>query len=307
MSQQPQWGQAQPQQGQPQYAPQPQQAPQYAPAPQQGQPQYAPQPQQGGWAQQTGYAPPQQQAAEVTMSADDFLGAAERGAPTFYWGENGDPNNVGRVAGGTITEISAPRQQTNITDGSLKWYPARPGQAPQPMLQVAITLQTHHRNWEAVKPANIPTGPDGQPKQASEDDGLRRIYVKNLMTPAFRKAAGILGRPARVGDKIGVRLTGYVPPKNGVGYPSADYEVMLEGAQASDALLGAPAQQQAPAQAGPPAFAQSAPVMSTAAGQPVVHQQQLPPEPPGYQQMQEPSQSHTQPPPTAPQYEAPNF
>lgn len=74
------------------------------------------------------------------------------------------PLNVWR--GGTITEVSEEHQQTEMDKtgkggrGELKWWPAKQGVEPQPMMQVYVTVQTTERN---------PADPD--------DNGLRRIFI----------------------------------------------------------------------------------------------------------------------------------
>ena len=54
-------------------------------------------------------------------------------------------------------------------------------------MQLVIILQTDERNWNKV--AKVPEGADGSAKPASEDKGLRAVYV-----PKFTNIYGALGR-----------------------------------------------------------------------------------------------------------------
>lgn len=72
--------------------------------------------------------------------------------------------------------------------------------------QLVIILQTEYRNWEKV--AKVPTAKDGSPRPASEDEGLRAVYVPKY-TNIFQAlgdaihAAGEKNIAVRQGDAVG--------------------------------------------------------------------------------------------------------
>ena len=243
---------------------------------------WAPAPQQYGQQQQAWGGQQQQGPTAVPMQSgdefDDFFDRAGKGAPTFYWGENGSQQALGTQIVGEIVDM-AKGQQTNFSTGEPLFYDDM-----RPRMQVAITLQTEHRGWSGVKPANIPTDDNDQPLGPEHDTGLRRIYVKNEMTSAVTKACAAAGQKPRKGGKLAVRLVGWKP--TGKGNPMGLFEAQYQPApevqptdsmfdlggqlpQGANVVQGPPGGmpvQQAPQQIPAQQFAQQAPA-----------QQQLPP------------------------------
>lgn len=275
MTQQPGWGQP----PAPQYAPQGQWG---QPAPQQQAPWgQAPQ-QQGQWGQPAAPAAPAIP-AESGDEFDDFFSGGVKGEPGFDWGRATNQQDPGKAAlgasvAGTIVEMVR-MQQTDMATKQPKFYPSG-----EPMMQVAVTLQTELRGWQGIMPAQIPLDPStGQPKHPQQDLGLRRIYVKNDMRRAVNEACAKVGQKPRKGGKLAVKLNGF--EDRGKGNPLPLYEAVYVPAPEPDAagdFFQTPPQAPAPQQ---PVAPQYAPVVSTATGQPVVHQQQVPayaPEQPQY-------------------------
>lgn len=196
---------------------------------------------------------PQQVSAPV--SAEDFFdGVGQAGAPSFKF------NGVGDGVRGTIVSQYA----TVVTDtsGNVKFYPPKGNEGPRPIPQLNVTLQTSLRNWDKVN--KIPVDENGNPKPPSEDDGLRRIYVKYDMRNAVGRAlvaAGITHGGIQNGGELAVKMVGtkptgqpndlplyearYTPPS-----PSAGFDFGAEPQAATPQPQQAPQQQyqQAPAQ-----------------------------------------------------------
>jgi hypothetical protein len=156
---------------------------------------------------------------------------------------------------------------------------------PEPILdkngkvkqQLRVVLQTDLRNWN--KCSEIPKGEDDQPMPASEDTGVRAIYVKGWMQGAIRDAIRAAQAPGlRPGGRLAVKVTELVPTDAGNPYPkyvakyvppaAGDDFLQQEPAHAAPATP-APAAQPAPAAAPAPA-PQAAPAPAPApAPQPV--------------------------------------
>ena len=303
MTQQPGWGQ-QPQQQFPQqgYAPQQQQFPQQG---------YAPQ-QQAPWGQQAGQPQQQYQGPAAVASVegeafDDFFSGGEKGAPGFDFGatQNGGEKQVGSMVMGEIVHM-VKQQQRDYATGNPLFF-----DGGDPRMQVAITLQTDLRGWAGVKPKLIPKDDaTGQPKGPEHDDGKRRVYVKGDMVRAINQACAAAGQKPRVGGKLAVAIRGFEPTNKGNDKTLYDAQyVPAPEKVATDSFFGQQqppqgqafpqvAQQGFPAQQAPqqgfaqqaPAYAppagqgyEQAPVVSTATGQPVVHQQQVPAQVAGYE------------------------
>lgn len=197
---------------------------------------------------------------------DDFFSGGVKGEPGFDWGatHNAGKPMVGAQIIGTIVEM-VQGQQTKMGTREPLFF-----DDGSPRMQVAITLQTDLRNWQGIKPDQIPVDPaTSQPKHPSLDTGLRRIFVKSDMKRAVTEACNKVGQKPRKGGKLAVRVKGFEDV--GKGNPKTLYDA---------------AYQPAPEDGGTGGFfdAGTAPVMSTATGQPVVHQQQVPPPPQQYQQ-----------------------
>lgn len=242
MTQQPGWG-APPQWAQP---PQPPQQPQYAPPQQPAWPGTNPNQQQ--YPPQQGQAPAYNgPAAAAPVSGDefdDFFSGGVKGEPGFDWGSthNAGKPLVGSQIIGTIVEM-VKGQQTDFATRKPLFF-----DDGQPRMQVAITLATDLRNWEGVKPDQIPADPaTGQAKHPSLDQGLRRIFVKSDMKRAVAEACGKAGQKPRKGGKLAVRVKGFEDV--GKGNPKTLYDAAYQPAP-EDAGTGdffqAPAQPQAP-------------------------------------------------------------
>lgn len=232
--------------------------------PQQGQPQFPAQPAPGGYAPQQNPwgGQPQQQApaprpapVETADSFDDFFSGGVKGAPGFDFGatQNGGEKVIGATIMGTIIEM-AKMQQRDYTDPSKLLY----FDNGDPRMQVAITLQTDLRGWAGVKPKLIPVDEaTQQPKDPSQDDGKRRIFVKGDLVRAINVACAAAAQPGqpvqkpRVGGRLAVRVKGFEPTQKGndkVLY-DAQYVPAPEVAP-TDSFFEQPAAQAAPAQAG---------------------------------------------------------
>lgn len=211
----------------------------------------------------TGGGAPQQQYVAPTGTADDFFdGVGEAGAPSFKF------NGVNDGVRGTI--VSQYRTVVTDTSGNTKFYPPKGNQAPQPIPQLNVTLQTSLRNWDKVN--KVPVDDMGNPKPPSEDDGLRRIYIKYDM----RRAVGVAIHAAKVtgglknGGELAVKLTGYKPTNQPNDLPlyEARYTPPSESAgfdfgggeqQAQPAAQQPQVQQAPPVQQQPQAAPQQAP------------------------------------------------
>lgn len=149
--------------------------------------------------------------AEQQFDVDDVFDSAGggSGAPSFEWpAELKQPGNkvvpiIGGQIAGEVTDVF----MTVVKDATTK--EPKLNKRGKQMPQVNVTLQTTLRYWEGCKKVPI----DEETKQelpASEDTGLRRIYVKYKMLDAI--AAAIKesdqgkGGP-RVGAKLAVKLT----------------------------------------------------------------------------------------------------
>jgi hypothetical protein len=277
MTQQP-WGgqpaqQYPPQQAQPQGWQQPAQ-PQSWPAQQ-------PTPAQNPW----GGAPQQQAPAQEAGPAiehgeafDDFFSGSGEKIPGFDFGatQNGGEKVVGSSIVGEILEMAKMAQRDYADNGKiLYWEPRNETEQRRPRMQLAITLQTDLRNWQGVKPKLIPVDPaTQQPKPPTADDGKRRIYVKEFsdLNRAINQACATAGQKPRIGGKLAVIVRGFEPTQK--GNDKVLYDAQYLPAPEKVATDGFFTQQAPPA--APPQQAFTAPVVSTATGQPVVHQQQVP-------------------------------
>lgn len=291
------WGQPQ-QQVQPGGWGQPPQGHYAAQQPQQGFPAQQQQGNPWGGGQQAQAAPqgPAPIAAVAGDEFDDFFSGGVKGEPGFDWGrtQNAGKALQGANIAGIITDM-VQMQQTDFATRDAKFYPDG-----QPMMQVAITLQTGLRNWEGIIPDQIPVDTNtGQPKHPSEDQGLRRIYVKNDMKRAVTVACMKVGQKPRKGGKLAVQLSGF--EDRGKGNPLPLYEAIYEKAPEDGGTGGffqQPAQQLAQqAEPGPTMAATSMGV-----GQPATAQATQPPAPaqqPVYDQPQ--GQGYATPPQQQPQ------
>lgn len=117
--------------------------------------------------------------------------------------------------------------------------------------QLVIVLQTEHRNWENVSrvPKVDPADPNSAEKPASEDEGLRAIYVpegKNIQFAIGRACATAKAKP-EVGGTLGVRISKL--RDTGKGNPLKEHEAVYEKPSAGAAFFGnAPS---APAESAP--------------------------------------------------------
>lgn len=197
-------------------------------------------------------------------SLDDIFDSAGggSGAPSFAWPV--DPANprlpaIGGAIQGEITDVYV----TVVKDAQTK--EPKLNKNGQTSHQVNVTIQTSLRNWEGCK--SVPVDEETkQPKPASEDTGLRRIYVKYKMLDAV--AAAIQGSAQgkggpRVGAKIAVKVKALIDV--GQLNPLTDYEAKYLPPAADPAADVFAQQQAAPA---PQQQAPATPAASAPAGDP---------------------------------------
>lgn len=287
------------------------------------------QPQQPMWPgtnpNQQQYPPQAPQApAAAPVSGDefdDFFAGGVKGEPGFDWGatHNAGKPMIGAQVMGTIVEM-VKGQQTDFATRQPLFF-----QDGAPRMQVAITLQTDLRNWEGIKPDQIPVDPaTGQPKHPSQDTGLRRIFVKADMKRAVTEACNRVGQKPRKGGKLAVRVSGF--EDTGKGNPMTKYDAAYQPAPEDGGTGGffeqAPSSQPTPTlSAGQQAFqaaqqaVQQAPsaqqqgfAEQVAPGQPAPSYAQAPAAP-SYGQLPPQGETPAYPPAQAPApaYEAPGF
>lgn len=158
---------------------------------------------------------------------DDFFdGVGEGGAPGFHF------DKVGTGVIGTVTDMFKTVVTEPGKDRKVKTY-ADGTEIPQ----LNVTLQTELRDWAGIKPGSRSLlDDDGKPKPASDDDGLRRIFVKYQMRQAVAKAVKGQGAPGlRPGGKLGVKLIGTKDVGQANGLPQ--YEAVYEPPAAGDDFL----------------------------------------------------------------------
>jgi hypothetical protein len=156
---------------------------------------------------------------------EDFFDGVGGGAPSFKF------NGPGTGIRGKIVD----QYKTTVTDtsGKEKTYPDG-----KPIPQLNVTLQTSLRNWKGINPEKIPTDVEGNPKPGSEDDGLRRVYIKYDMRRAVGVAVKSTGeRYMKTGGDLAIKQTGVKDTGQPNGLPL--YEARYEApAQTDDGFLG---------------------------------------------------------------------
>lgn len=101
-----------------------------------------------------------------------------------------------------------------------------------PLRQYVITVQTHFRDWDRC--AKIPLDEDGKEKPASEDDGLRNVYVPNQKSSNFREVAKAVVDAIPDADDLSDAVGGILMGKwvdevdTGKGNPYRIYEYRFE-------------------------------------------------------------------------------
>ncbi|MET8297428.1 hypothetical protein ABZW02_25720 [Streptomyces sp. NPDC005180] len=119
-------------------------------------------------------------------SADDFLMGGV-GAPSASF------LTVGTTVSGRITERPTVQQQRDMKTGENKFWPDG-----NPMMQLVVTVQTDERD----------------PSTFTDDDGRRRLFVKNQMKSAVADAVRATGaRGLEVGGVLSITFTHELPPK----------------------------------------------------------------------------------------------
>lgn len=168
-------------------------------------------------------------------TADNFFdGVGGGGAPSYKF--DGVNSGVrGLIVDQFLTTV------TNM-DNTVKTY-----EDGRPIPQLNVTLKTELRNWQGV--TKVPTDPESQQeKPASEDEGLRRVYIKFDMRRAVAVALqAAKEKSLRTGGELAIKVTGY--KETGKGNPMPLYEARYKAPAASDGFFegGQPAQA-APAQ-----------------------------------------------------------
>lgn len=152
---------------------------------------------------------------------EDFFGGGG-GAPSFKF------DGIGSGVRGFITDIFVTQQVKFGTNEKMTWDDGSPRK------QMNVTLQTSLRDWKGcVKP---PEDEEGNPKPASEDDGLRRIYIKADMKRAVGKALSAHKlKKLILGDELAVKKSGEKDVNK--GNPMSLYEArywVVENKQTGD-------------------------------------------------------------------------
>lgn len=183
---------------------------------------------------------------------------------------------VGGVVQGTVVSV---KQMDQTVFKSNPPQPILDPRTGKPKQQLRVVLQTDLRNWN--KCSAIPTDENDTPMPASEDTGIRAIYVKGWMQGAIRDA--IRANPdcpgLRPGGRLAIKVTHLVPTDNGNPYPkfiakyvppaAGDDFLQQEPANAAPATPEpTPAPAAAPAQAAPAQAAAPAPVEAGAGDDP---------------------------------------
>jgi hypothetical protein len=171
--------------------------------------------------------------------ANDFL-MGGGGAPTFSW--KGKP--IGTVCKGTILDMEVSQQTDMDTGDPLVWDDGKP------RMQLVVTLQTDLRNGEGMSAPAMERLSD-----PSEDDGIRRLFVKAQMQKAVRDAVRASSQSQmRIGGVLAVQYAqdgvkkkaSYDAPKEYVAQyapPSVDVNDLIE-APMQPVAAPAPAPQQ---------------------------------------------------------------
>lgn len=193
---------------------------------------------------------------------DDFFEGGGDGVPSFkFTRQNGvrpgyltQEEQIGAFIMGTVVSQAQMDQTKMGTDEKILDDRGRVKQ------QLRVVLQTDLRNWDKI--GKIPSDPEGNPKGAHEDTGLRAIYVKGWMKGAVADAIRAAGAPGlRPGGRLAVKVTELVPTTN--GNPYAKYQAQYEAPAAGDQMFAeSQPQQQAPVQTAPQPAPQPAPVQT---------------------------------------------
>jgi len=155
------------------------------------------------------------------QTSGGFFDGIGGGAPSFKF-EGPETGVKGKIVDQYLTVVTD-------TSGNKKTY-----SDGREIPQLNVTLQTELRNWDKVK--KIPEV-DGKPKPASEDDGLRRIYIKYDM----RRAVGVALQNAKEKDLktdgiLAVKQTGWKPTNQPNDLPL--YAALYEPPAAGSGFFG---------------------------------------------------------------------
>lgn len=135
--------------------------------------------------------------------------------------------------------------------------------------QLVVVIQTQFRNWQSVNkvPLKDHTDPKSGPKDPSEDDGRRAVYVpeKSNIQFAIGRAVAATKEPFVVGATLGVKIAEL--KDTGKGNPLKVHEAVYTPKPAGSGFFDGAAQE-APQQAAPvsaeQAAAQAAPAAAPA-------------------------------------------
>lgn len=176
-----------------------------------------------------------------------FEGAASTGAPSASL------KNIGDYVHGEIVEqfkVEAKKFGTDEVELDKK--------TGEPIKQLVVILQTTQRNWQGVArvPLTDPTDRNSAPKDPSEDDGRRALYIKpwTNLHGAVAKALQVAkaGKGLQNGGTLGVKITDL--EDRGKGNPLKVHQAVYEAPAASSGDFfagGAPASAPAPAASAP--------------------------------------------------------
>lgn len=132
----------------------------------------------------------------MTSTADFFASTtSNRNSASFKF------DKVGDYVTGTIAEEPVLTDQSEYGTGTPKL-----DKNGNVMKQLVVVVQTNLRNWE--KTTNPAKDENGNPKPASEDTGLRTLWVRFLMRDAIAAALKEVGATTlEVGGELSVAYT----------------------------------------------------------------------------------------------------
>ena len=134
--------------------------------------------------------------SEVSDFFNNHGGGGGGGAPSFKH------VNVGDTVVGEIVSMRE-MDQTHYS-GPNQGQPIKDEKRGGNKKQLQVVLRTELRNWQGCEPSK---DMDGNPQPASEDEGMRAIYVRGWMTGAVQDAVRKAGEKfPEVGGKLAVKL-----------------------------------------------------------------------------------------------------
>lgn len=143
----------------------------------------------------------------MTDNFGDFFDDAAKGgggSPGFKF------EKIGQGVKGTVTDIFRTKvTKMNSTEPKLD-------KNGKEIPQLNVTLQTELRDWKGV--IKVPLDEDDKPLPASEDTGLRRVFLKYQASRAVAdaiKAADAVSSDFKVGSELALKYVSDQPMKEG--------------------------------------------------------------------------------------------